>query len=160
MSKCVPQLFLGSLPRTRQSAIRYFHISHNAFPPPPTHRHTQILHNLCFSFLLVTTAVSREIENNAYAIFFGGEGVGRGDTVHYGKCGSGVFAIYSPVPCVTAPVPFLLLKWRKAKIAFRDTCISRQAEPHVSVRLKLKHGSRRTNYWSDRNAPITDYESS
>ena len=160
MSKCVPQLFLGSLPRTRQSAIRYFHISHNASPP---HRHTQILHNLCFSFLLVTTAVPREIENNAYAIFFwggGGGGVRRGDTVHFGKCGSGVFAIYFPVPCVTVPVPFSLLKWRKAKIAFRDTCISRQAEPHVSVRLKLKHGSRRTNNWSDRNAPITDYESS
>ena len=74
MSKCVPQLFLGSLPRTRQSAIRYFHISHNA--SPPTHTHTQILHNLCFSFLLVTTAVPREIENNAYAILFFGEGGG------------------------------------------------------------------------------------
>ena len=45
--------------------------------PPHTHRHTQILHNLCFSFLLVTTAVQREIENNAY-FFGGGEGWGGG----------------------------------------------------------------------------------
>ena len=29
----------------------------------------QILHNLCFSFLLGITAVPREIENNAYAKF-------------------------------------------------------------------------------------------
>ena len=64
--------------------------------PPHTHTHTQILHNLCFSFLLVTTAVPREIENNAYAILFF---LGRGDTVHYGKCGSGVLALYFPVPC-------------------------------------------------------------
>ena len=48
--------------------------------PLSAHRHTQILHNLCFSFLLVTTAVPREIENNAYAIFFfwGGGGGGGG----------------------------------------------------------------------------------
>ena len=32
----------------------------------------QILHNLCFSFLLGITAVPREIENNAYAKFGGG----------------------------------------------------------------------------------------
>ena len=31
----------------------------------------QILHNLCFSFLLGITAVPREIENNAYAKFWG-----------------------------------------------------------------------------------------
>ena len=30
-----------------------------------------MLHNLCFSFLLGITAVSREIENNAYAKFWG-----------------------------------------------------------------------------------------
>ena len=45
-------------------------------PPPP-----QILHNLCFLFLL---AVPREIENNAYAKFWGA------NKVHYGKCGSDV----------------------------------------------------------------------
>ena len=31
----------------------------------------QILHNLCFSFLLGITAVPREIENNAYAKSWG-----------------------------------------------------------------------------------------
>ena len=98
MSKCVPQLFLGSLPRTRQSAIRYFHISHNASPP---HRHTQILHNLCFSFLLVTTAVPREIENNAYAIFLGGEG-GEG-------CGGGIRSIFGNVEVAYSPFIFLSL---------------------------------------------------
>ena len=36
--------------------------------PPPT---PQILHNLCFSTLLGITAVPREIENNAYAKFWG-----------------------------------------------------------------------------------------
>ena len=46
---------------------RHFHISYNApsLPPP------QILHNLCFSFLPGITAVLREIENNAYAKFWG-----------------------------------------------------------------------------------------
>ena len=65
--------------------IRHFHISHNAtylFPPPPPQK--KILHNLCFSFLLGITAVQREIENNAYAKFWGA------NKVHYGKCESGV----------------------------------------------------------------------
>ena len=39
----------------------------------------QILHNLCFSFLLGITAVPRESENNAYAKFcFAGGGGGGG----------------------------------------------------------------------------------
>ena len=65
--------------------IRHFHISHNAtyLSPPPTQR-KKILHNLCFSFLLGITAVQREIENNAYAKFWGA------NKVHYGKCESGV----------------------------------------------------------------------
>ena len=63
-------------------SIRHSHISHNApyfphSPPPPA----QILHNLCFSFLLV---VPREIENNPYAKYWGA------NKVHYGKCGSDV----------------------------------------------------------------------
>ena len=45
------------------------------------------MHNLCFSFLLGITAVPKEIENNAYAKFWGA------NKVHYGKCGSGVLTI-------------------------------------------------------------------
>ena len=46
--------------------IRNFHISHNAPYLPPN-----ILHNLCFSFLLSIIAISREIENNAQVKFEG-----------------------------------------------------------------------------------------
>ena len=42
-------------------------------PPLP-----QILHNLCFQFLLGITVVPREIQDNGYAIFLGGEGGGGG----------------------------------------------------------------------------------
>ena len=59
-----------------------FSIMHLIPPPPPI----QFLHNLRFSFLLGITAVSREIENNAYAKIWGGGA----NKVHYGKCGSGV----------------------------------------------------------------------
>ena len=52
-------------------------------PPPPT----QMLHNLCISFLLCITAVPRETEHNAYAKCL--LGVGGANKVHYGKCGSG-----------------------------------------------------------------------
>ena len=59
----------------------YFHFSHNAPYLPPT-----ILHNLCFSFLLgQITAVTREIERNAYAKFW------RVNEVHYGRCASGEY---------------------------------------------------------------------
>ena len=59
--------------------IGHFHISHNASYLPP-----QILQNLRFSFLLGITAVPREIENNAYAKFWGE------NKVHYGTYGRGV----------------------------------------------------------------------
>ena len=56
--------------------------------PPRTHwRMLGDLHNLCFSFLLGITAVLRDIENNAYAKFWGA------NKVHYGKCGSGVYLL-------------------------------------------------------------------
>ena len=42
-------------------------------PPPPPRAPSQVLHNLCFSFLLGLTAVPREIENTAYAKFLGGK---------------------------------------------------------------------------------------
>ena len=77
--------------------------------PLPTHTHTQILHNLCFSFLLVTTAVPREIENNAYANFFFLGGGGRGIRCIMGNvevaCSPFIF-----LSLVTVPVPFSLLK--------------------------------------------------
>ena len=57
--------------------IRNFHISHNAPYLPP-----QILHNLCFSFLLGITAVPRKIQNNAYAKFWGE------NKVYYGRSAS------------------------------------------------------------------------
>ena len=47
--------------------IRHLYTSHNAPYLPP-----KIWHSLCFSFLLGITAVPREIENNAYAKFWGG----------------------------------------------------------------------------------------
>ena len=50
-------------------SIHYFHIDHNATCLSP-----RILHNNCFQFLLGITVVPREIENNGYAKFFGGEG--------------------------------------------------------------------------------------
>ena len=62
--------------------IRHFHISHSADYLP-----AQILQKLCFSFLLGITAVLREIENNAYAKFWGAS------KVHYGKCGNDVWAM-------------------------------------------------------------------
>ena len=64
-------------------SIHHFHIDHNApcLPPPP-----EKFHNRCFQFLLGITVVSREIQDNGYAIFFfwmGGTGVKK---VHYGLC--------------------------------------------------------------------------
>ena len=59
--------------------IRHLHISHNAPYLLP-----QILHNLCFLFLLRFTAIQREIENNAYGKCCGA------NKVQYGRCVSGV----------------------------------------------------------------------
>ena len=59
--------------------IRHLHISHNAPYLLP-----QILHNLCFLFLLRFTAIQREIENNAYGKCWGA------NKVQYGTCVSGV----------------------------------------------------------------------
>ena len=41
------------------------------------------MHNLCFLCLLGITALSRVIENNAYAKFWGVK------LMHYGRCASG-----------------------------------------------------------------------
>ena len=76
--------------------ITHLHTPHNTLAHPPiTHLHTpphntpylppKIFHNLCFPFLLHITAVPREIENNAYAKFWGA------NKVHYGQCASGIW---------------------------------------------------------------------
>ena len=47
--------------------LRHFQISYNSpylCPPPPTPPKKEILHNLCVSFVLGTTAVPRETENS------------------------------------------------------------------------------------------------
>ena len=56
--------------RPRLSFRCHLHISPNApyLPPPPP---PQILHNLCFSFLVGIAPIPREIENNAYTRFCG-----------------------------------------------------------------------------------------
>ena len=56
--------------------------------PPP-----QILHNLCFSFLLGITADPREIENSAHAKFWGV------NKVHYGRCASGALGNLTAWSC-------------------------------------------------------------
>ena len=63
--------------------IRRLHISHNTpcFP-------AKILHNLCFYFFLGITAVPREIEDNAYAKFWGA------NKVHYGTIFPFLLEIY------------------------------------------------------------------
>ena len=65
--------------QARETNIRHLYISHSAAYLSP-----QILHSLCFSFLLGITAVLRKIENNAYAKLLGA------NKVHYGRCVSGV----------------------------------------------------------------------
>ena len=49
-----------------QYATSTFPIMHLICPPSPL---PQILHNLCFSFLLGIAVVPREIENSVYARF-------------------------------------------------------------------------------------------
>ena len=63
------------------SLNRNLHIPHNAPYLSP-----KILHKLCFSFLLAITAVPKEIENNAYAKFWGV------NQVHFGRCASDVWS--------------------------------------------------------------------
>ena len=73
------------------ASIRHLHISHNAPYLPP-----KILHNLCFSFLVGITVVPREIENNAYAKFWG------------------------QIRCIMGDVQevFWLPKWRMLKVSY------------------------------------------
>ena len=59
---------------SEKRALRQFRIPHDAPYLSP-----KILFNLCFSSLLGITAAPREIENNAYAEFWGA------NKVHYGN---------------------------------------------------------------------------
>ena len=68
----------------------------------------KIMDNLCFSFLLAIKAVPREIENNAYAKFFLGEGGGGGGirrSLYTNKSTKSVNVVptpgIEPGPCVT-----------------------------------------------------------
>ena len=54
--------------------IHHFHIDYNASSLPP-----KVLRSHCFQFLLGITVISREIEDDGYAKFFGRE-VGGGLT--------------------------------------------------------------------------------
>ena len=74
-------------------------IMHLICPPP------QILHNLCFSFLLGITAVLREIEKQCLCKISGG------NKVHYGKCGSGVYRTRAFTGHISISIPISFLKW-------------------------------------------------
>ena len=68
---------------TKQSNICHLLITHNKPclpPPPPPPPPKKKLRHRWFSFLLGITAVPREIENNAYAKFWGAS------KVHFGRC--------------------------------------------------------------------------
>ena len=65
-------------------SVQTSNVSYATSTFPIIHLICKILHKLCFSFLLGITAVPREIENNAYAKFWGAH------NVRYGKCGNSV----------------------------------------------------------------------
>ena len=68
----------------------------------------KFLHNLCFSFLLGITAVPREIENNACAIFFLGGG-GGGQI----RCIMGDMRVaYSAIRLIGTVLPVLRCDWK------------------------------------------------
>ena len=57
---------------------------HLVYLPPPRTPHPKFcIDSHCFRFLLGVTVVSREIEDNGYAKFWGV------NKVHYGLCGNG-----------------------------------------------------------------------
>ena len=93
---------------TKQSNICHLLISHNTpcLPPPPPFK--KKFRKRWFSFLLGITAVPREIENNAYAKFWGAS------KVHFGRCVSDELAFWGPFVFysgkkITVTVKFLLL---------------------------------------------------
>ena len=97
--------YLGLLvPLNRVSATCTSPIMHLICPNPPFP--TQILHTLCFSFLLGITAVPREIENYAYAKFL------EANKVHYGRCASGELRLFASLT-LEQDIKITLYCWKK-----------------------------------------------
>ena len=89
-----------------QQGTRHLHISHNAPYLPQPLSPTQILHTLCFSFILGITAVLREIENYAYAKFLDA------NKVHYGRCASGELRLFASLT-LEQGIKITLYCWKK-----------------------------------------------
>ena len=74
------------------------------------------MHNLCSSFPLGITVVPREIENNAYKIFWDA------NNMHYGRCASGVSTNFTLLKNLQEVLAWVLLKTCK-QIGQRYLCI-------------------------------------
>ena len=93
-----------SVPLNRVPATCTSPIMHLICPNPPSL--TQILHTLCFSFILGITAVPREIENYAYAEFL------EANKVHYGRCASGELRLFASLT-LEQGIKITLYCWKK-----------------------------------------------
>ena len=103
--------------------------THDAPYLPP-----KILDNLCVSFLLGITAVPREIENNAYAKFWGA------NKVHYGRCASGVYEVRRPMPCFLVKFRCVCRGRRTGVVCLDPGCSSRDLGKQDITRPSLdKH---------------------
>ena len=108
--------------KTTTLHICHLHISHNASYLPP-----KILHNLCFSFLLGITAVPREIENNAYAKFWGA------NKVHYGRCASGLcIALFGKFIAVL----YMTSMWNFIMQGSKEDIMTTQKWQQVTIQLE------------------------
>ena len=103
--------------------------THDAPYLPP-----KVLDNLCVLFLLSVTAVPREIENNAYAKFWGA------NKVHYGRCPSGVYEVRRPTPCFLVKFRCVCRGRRVGVVCLDPGCSSRDLGKQDSTRPSLyKH---------------------
>ena len=92
-----------SVPLNRVPATCTSPIMHLICPNPPSP--TQILHTLCFSFILGITAVPREIENYAYAKFL------EANKVH-SRCASGELRLFASLT-LEQGIKITLYCWKK-----------------------------------------------
>ena len=100
----------------------------------------KILHKHCFLFILVMTVVWWELENNAYAKYWG-EGGGRVNRLYCKQCENGKFWSLPSVPLA------LVLLWRREKEE-KDEVIYLSCSPYRLVifswfLLKNFHAKRR-----------------